>query len=159
MKNTFFFLALIASYICSAQINYHDFNKRQESSCIKVDSLSVTNDFLLLDSLAQFDIVEGEEFYLYDRSMNYYYQNMLWDDEEALIKSIEYSKQCWEKYQNNNALWNLSFNLVWVNEYRKGIEYLDLYVRTRKKNKEPIDYEQVYLLYKKAYALSIAELP
>lgn len=158
MKTSLLILTCLLFLNSIAQINYLELSKNQESSCNAVDSSSVMNEFLRLDSISKYEITEGEEFYLYDVSMNYYYQNLLWKRQDDLVKCIEYSRLCWEKYKNKNALWNLAFNMVWSDNPHKGIEYLDLFVKAKLKNNEEVDYEQVYALYKIAYDKTLARI-
>jgi len=57
----------------------------------------------------------------------------------------------WESYESSRSLWILAFNLIQSGQFEEGITYLETYVARMTDQGIPVDYEQVYRLYKKAY--------
>lgn len=132
------------------QVNYQQF-KDLHSTCSRIDSASVMKDFVALDTLRNRGISGYEDVFLEDLGMNYYYQFLLFGRRTDLDSSISVSRLGWESYRSNRSLWILAFNLVQSGQYEEGIAYLETYVALMKEQGIPVDYEQVYRLYKKAY--------
>ena len=133
-----------------AQVNYKQY-KELHSTCSRIDSASVMQDFGALDSLRNLGISGYKDLFLEDLGMNYYYQFLLFGRRTDLDSSISVSRLGWESYRSNRSLWILAFNLVQSGQNEEGIAYLETYVALMKEQGVPVDYEQVYRLYKKAY--------
>ena len=132
------------------QVNYQQF-KDVHSTCSRIDSASVMKDFIALDTLRNLGISGYEDMFLEDLGMNYYYQFLLFNRQADLDSSISVSRLGWESYKSSRSLWILAFNLVQSGQYEEGITLLETYVARMKEQGLPVDYEQVYRLYKRAY--------
>ena len=132
------------------QVNYQQF-KDVHSTCSRIDSASVMKDFIALDTLRNLGISGYEDMFLEDLGMNYYYQFLLFNRQADLDSSISVSRLGWESYKSSRSLWILAFNLLQSGQYEEGITLLETYVARMKEQGLPVDYEQVYRLYKRAY--------
>ncbi|MDA9151434.1 hypothetical protein N9N85_01620 [Schleiferiaceae bacterium] len=116
-----------------------------------MDSASVMKDFVALDTLRNLGISGHEDLFLEDLGMNYYYQFLLFKRQADLDSCISVSRLGWESYESSRSLWILAFNLIQSGQFEEGITYLETYVARMTDQGIPVDYEQVYRLYKKAY--------
>jgi hypothetical protein len=119
-------------------------------TCRSSDSTELVRNQQFLDSIAQFQFINGEEQFLYDLGMAYYKIYNRWQIREDLLKSIEANERCWEEYNNPMALWNLGTNYGQLNNCEKQLELTERYINYMKNNEleEYISFEQVYYRYK-----------
>ena len=114
------------------------------------DSIELVRNQQFLDSVAQFEIIQGEEKFLYDVGMTYYKVYLKWKKQEDLLNSKKANQMCWEKYRNHMALWNLGTNYGLLNDCDKKIELTELFLNYMIENglEDYISYKQVYYRYK-----------
>lgn len=148
-----FLLVLLISFLCSnlfSQIDYMEVRDQFTVSCGNIDSTELVRNRNLLDSISQFEIINGEEQFLYDLGMTYYKVYLKWKNKEDNLKSAEANQKCWDKYQNTKALWNLGTNYGISQNCNKELELTELYVKHMKEKdlEEFISYKQVYYRYK-----------
>lgn len=151
MRNILITLLLLSlSTVVFSQVNYLQLRDHFTVTCGKIDSTDLVKNKQFLDSLAHFEIIEGEEQFLYDIGFTYYRMYGKTHNESDLLLSSKYNQACWDKFQNPYALWNLGMNCSALGECEKSIELTELYITTMKEQKqeEYIDYQQVYLMYK-----------
>ncbi len=150
MKNTLTLVTcLFISITALGQINYLKLRANYTASCGKMDSLELRANQLFVDSIAQFDIINGEEEFLYDYAWTYYHRYLKWKKEEDLEICIKYNEQCWKHYKNLSALWNLGSNYRSIGNCDKSLELTELYIiEMNKIDKTLIDYKQIYYRYK-----------
>ncbi len=131
------------------QIDYTKLRDQYSVSCGKIDSTELLKNQTFLDSLSQFEIIKGEDKFLYDYAWTYYRRYLLWRHEKDLEISIEYNQKCWSKHQDIKALWNLGSNYRIFGDCDKALEFTELYISELKKIDESlIDYQQIYYRYK-----------
>jgi hypothetical protein len=132
------------------QVNYLEVKEKLKASCGEVYLKDLFKDKALVDSIMQFEIIVGEEKFLYDAGMIYYLMYLKGKNKEDIIKSTEFNQKCWDKYGNLNALWNLGSNYGILQDCDKKIELTERYISEMKKDslEEFIDYQQIYLRYK-----------
>jgi len=154
LRKTFlaiFLSIFILTVDVQAQVDYLEFKKDLSMSCTNINSSIIKQNKKTLDSLSSQTIINGYELYLYDCGMTYYLCFGLWKDTADLKTSIEFNIECWEKYKNTSALWNLLLSNNLIHECDKFYDYLEIYdtAMNRSGNEQYIDYEQISSLKKR----------
>lgn len=151
MKKIFISFALLLTLTnLFGQIDYLEVKDQIRASCGKISSEDILGDKAFIDSLMQFEIIKGEDKFLYDAGMTYYVMYLKWKNKEDIVKSIEFNQKCWDKYHNLRSLWNLGTNYGILENCEKKIELTELYINEMKKDslEKFIDYQQIYFRYK-----------
>lgn len=131
------------------QIDYTKLRGQYSVSCGKIDSTELINNQIFLDSLSQFEIINGEDKFLYDYAWTYYRRYLLWRQEKDLEMSIKYNQKCWDQYHDIKALWNLGSNYKILGDCDRALDLTELYITELNKiDKSLIDYQQIYYRYK-----------
>lgn len=150
-KQTLLLLLLIGlTYSAQGQIDYLDYKERYYLSCGTPDSSEVVRNQLLVDSLDNFEIVNGRQQFLYDRGWVYYLRYLKWKDKKDLEIAATCYEQGWIEYQDLSALWNLVVIFKALGDCEKAIKMVDLYIDTIPENKT-VDYQSIYYIYKNCW--------
>lgn len=153
MLKSIFHFSLFAIHFClptitSAQVNYKNLRSEYLITCKRTDSASVIKSQKFLDSLSQYPISEGRDWFLYDLGMTYYIRYAKWKDVSDIRKSLSYFEEGFRDYQSSDFAWHLTLYNE-VGECGKSLEFLDKFLTLRKKEGIEIDYEQVYKVHLK----------
>jgi hypothetical protein len=138
---------LLLSLSSLAQVNYLDYKARYNLSCGTPDSIEITRNQVLIDSLEGSTFSEGEKEYRYDLGWVYYMRYVKWKEKVDLTKSMVAFEKGWEDFSDLTALWNLGTIYEQFGDCKKALDATELYLKEIPEEKKP-DYQQIYYRYK-----------
>ena len=139
---------LLCSLASISQVDYKEFKKRFPLTCTKWDSASVIEAQHLMDSLDQFEIVNGEDQFLYNIGMTYYMRYAKWKSVVDLKKSIGYNQEGYDKFQGSGFAWQLAFLYERDGNCEEALKYAGIYAELSKEEGLEINYKQLYYIYR-----------
>lgn len=131
----------------SQGIDYLAIKKTYALTCSIPDSASIIRSTQLLDSLAAFEIVNGQQEFCYDRGWTHYISYLKWKKLEDVRQAKSYWETGWQKYQDSRALWNLATAAKILGDCKTSLDYTEAYVKAFPEDAKN-RYDQLYFRYK-----------
>lgn len=128
-------------------VDYLAIKKAYALSCSIPDSASIVRSQFVLDSLAAFEIVNGQQEFCYDRGWTHYISYLKWKKLEDVRQAKSYWESGWQKYQDSRALWNLATAAKILGDCKASLDYTEAYVQHFPEDIKHRN-EQLYLRYK-----------
>lgn len=121
----------IGNTLLGQEVDYRTMRKQLSTlSCGKVDSVSVYETKLKLESMDTTKIVKDLDYYYRDLAWCFYRNFMLHYDTTYLkLDILNYTKSLYHKPQNTQALWGVLFGYYKLGDCLNGKKYLDLYLK------------------------------
>jgi len=127
-------------------IDYLAFKKASGLKLIP-DSIKILQGQFILDSLADFEIINGQKEFCYDRGWTYYCSFIKWKKLSDGEMAQQYWERGWRDFQDPLALWNLANAAKILGNCKKALDLTEEYVRLFPEDAKN-QYDQLYFRYK-----------